>query len=79
MEGEYINVNRFLTETNPSEIKFENHDISHPTGSKITLTHQERYGNVGTSINFVNNAIKSKPQVTPIFSLKSSRLFNGKK
>jgi len=79
LEGEYINVNRFLTETNPSDVKFENYDISNPASSKITLTHEERYGNVGTSINFVNNAIKSKSQVTPIFSLKSSRLFNGKK
>ena len=58
LEGEYINVNRFLTETNPSDVKFENYDISNPASSKITLTREERYGNVGTSINFVNNAIK---------------------
>ena len=99
LEGEYINVNRFLTETNPSEVKFENHDITDPANSKITLTHQERYGgNSKVGGNAMNNAINmkppplakypiakppppplAKPYVTPIFTLKSSRLFSGKK
>jgi hypothetical protein len=52
-QDEYINVANFTTETDPSELKFENHDISNPNNTQIKLTHQERYG---TSIS-VNNLV----------------------
>lgn len=44
IDGEYINVTSFSTESSPNELKFENHDISKPNNNRVTITHQERYG-----------------------------------
>lgn len=90
LEGEYINVSNFITETSPSELKFENHDITGENSGKIRLTHQERYGSNkinGSDVfgrnnrakqnngNNTSNSIKSNPMSI----LKMGRLFNVNK
>ena len=41
LDGEYINVIKFSSESSPKDQIFENHDISKPNNNKITLTHKE--------------------------------------
>lgn len=72
LEGEYVNVYGFTTEIDPTEIKFENHNITDSGGGKIKLTHQERYGN-----NNRNN--RNNYNSKPMFNLKSGQLFTYKK
>ncbi len=43
-ENEYINVQHFISETNPIQQQFEEHDITKNKDGKVRLTHSERYG-----------------------------------
>lgn len=61
IEDECINIYSFITETNPTQLKFENHNISGPNSGQIKLTHQERYGT-------------DKMNENTMFRLKSGRL-----
>lgn len=59
-KDEYINVTSFTTESEPSNLKFEEHNLADPnTGGKIRLTKQERFGtNDNNPIqNRINNII----------------------
>jgi hypothetical protein len=91
LEDEYINVSSFLTETSPSEIKFEIHNITDPNSGQIRLTHQERYGsnkingsdvfgrNNRAKQNNGNNNSNSITTTNPMSILKMGRLFNVKR
>ena len=50
INDEFINVKRFKTESHPSKVKLEEHDITKPGSQRIKLTHEERYGNKKSTI-----------------------------
>jgi len=50
-ESEYINVVHFISETNPNEQKFEEHDVTQNKDGKIRLTHKERFGDKNTALH----------------------------
>ena len=50
-ENEYINVVHFISETNPNEQKFEEHDVTQNKDGKIRLTHKERFGDKNTALH----------------------------
>ena len=78
LEGEYINVSKFTSETSPSELNFETHDITGENSGKIRLTHQERYGSDKMYGNIHSNSA-TKSSVNPMSILKMGRLFNVKR
>ena len=50
-ENEYINVQNFISETNPIQQQFEEHDITTNKDGKVRLTHTERYGQQKPSLH----------------------------
>tara|TARA_R110002073_G_scaffold336343_2_gene532411 strand:+ start:389 stop:1183 length:795 start_codon:yes stop_codon:yes gene_type:complete len=42
IDGEYIKVTNFSTESNPNELRFENHDVSKSNNNHITITNKEK-------------------------------------
>ena len=79
LEGEYINVSNFTSETSPAELKFETHDITGQNSGKIRLTHQERYGSDKMYGNINSNSATNSITSNPMSILKMGRLFNVKR
>jgi hypothetical protein len=71
LEDEYIQVSSFLTETSPSEINFENYNITDPNSGKIRLTHQERYGTGIHNITGMDGIISNNKNIMNIGTNKN--------
>ena len=50
-QNEYVNVKNFISETNPNQQQFEEHDITKNKDGKIRLTYSERYGHEKPSLH----------------------------
>jgi hypothetical protein len=79
IEDEYINISSFITETSPTTLTFETHNITGPNSGKIKLTHQERYGSYKMNGNMRSNSASNSITSNPLSILKMGRLFNVKR
>ena len=79
IESEYINISNFITETSPTTLTFETHNITGPNSGKIKLTHQERYGSYKMNGNMRSNSASNSIASNPMSILKMGRLFNVKR